>query len=375
VRHDDPAGAAAEGAHTAFLATRTFGSLDGLRALCILGVLWHHCGTSNGAAPFLLRRGYLGVDAFFVLSGFLIVTLLLRERDATGGISLRGFYARRALRIFPLYAAVLLVCAAHALTSRSPEALRLRQDLPWAFVYLTNWVPTVSMLGITWSLAVEEQFYLVWPSTMALSGRRASRVLVVALAVCVGLQLAHGPLDLPLHQFLWKSSYTPILLGVGLAHVLHDPRGHAFVRRQLGARHAPLVAGALLLGLLAFPGDLSGLPRLAIHLTMLALLAACVVREDHLAAPLLRAPLVARVGAISYGIYLLHPFCRHVLVLATGLPSGPALFLLAVPLSVLVAEVSYRAFEARFLALRSRFRPAAPRAAAVPVALTSAART
>src|SRR4051812_43977390 len=88
-------------AHQTFLGTRSFGSLDGVRGLCILAVLWHHSGPASGIP--LSQRGFLGVDMFFVLSGFLIVTLLLRERDRTGRISLRKFYARRTLRIFPIY--------------------------------------------------------------------------------------------------------------------------------------------------------------------------------------------------------------------------------------------------------------------------------
>ncbi|MGB2610895.1 MAG: acyltransferase, partial [Isosphaeraceae bacterium] len=92
-------------AHEQYLGTRTFASLNGVRGLCILSVLWHHA--PGGLHALILERGFLGVDMFFVLSGFLIVTLLLRERDRTGSISLKKFYARRTLRIFPIYYLVL----------------------------------------------------------------------------------------------------------------------------------------------------------------------------------------------------------------------------------------------------------------------------
>ena len=94
--------------YDAFRALRHFGSLDGLRAIAIFVVIWHH-GPGQTAAINLLRAGHEGVQLFFAISGFLITTLLLRERAGTGEISLRNFYARRSLRIFPLYYTVLLV--------------------------------------------------------------------------------------------------------------------------------------------------------------------------------------------------------------------------------------------------------------------------
>src|ERR1700733_1134905 len=98
------------GPYSAYLATRTFASLDGLRALAVLGVLWYH--TTEDLPPWpALRRGFLGVDFFFIISGFLIVTLLLRERRSSGTISLRNFYTRRSLRIFPAYWTMLLFVA------------------------------------------------------------------------------------------------------------------------------------------------------------------------------------------------------------------------------------------------------------------------
>ena len=91
-----------------FMATNFFGSLNGIRAMAILAVLWHHVERSVPSSTLLvLNHGHLGVDMFFIMSGFLIVTLLLRERDRSGAISLGKFYSRRSLRIFPLYYAIL----------------------------------------------------------------------------------------------------------------------------------------------------------------------------------------------------------------------------------------------------------------------------
>jgi peptidoglycan/LPS O-acetylase OafA/YrhL len=94
--------------HAAFRANNRFGSLDGLRALSVVAVIWHHSGGGMVASEWA-QHGHHGVTLFFAISGFLITTLLLRERDRHGAIDLRAFYVRRALRIFPLYYAVLLI--------------------------------------------------------------------------------------------------------------------------------------------------------------------------------------------------------------------------------------------------------------------------
>lgn len=364
--------------HARFLSVKSFGSLDGLRAISILAVVWHH--TRPEPDPWVaLSRGFLGVDLFFVISGFLIVTLLLRERDRTGGISLSSFYARRALRIFPLYYAVLLLCLAFALVSGSGQAAALRADLPWAAAYLTNWTGAMSLLAVTWSLAAEEQFYCAWPPLMRALGRWAPCALAAALAVTCGLQLAHGHLGLAVHPFLAQTSFFPILLGVALAYVLHDPRGHAAALRTFGGRHAPLVIGGWLVAFLVVaPRDLSGWPRLAVHLSLALFVGSCVVREDHAAARPLRLAVLARVGTLSYGIYLLHQFCRHVatkLLPAAEASGGLVLFLVTLGLTLVAAELSYRGFESRFLALKERFATAPRPPALTPVALPTTTTT
>ena len=144
---------------------RTFHSLDGIRALCILAVIWHHVPTWTECTIF--QRGFLGVDMFFVLSGFLIVTLLLREKDRQHRISLKNFYIRRALRIFPIYYLVLfLVLLMYVATkASSSNAQMYYRKLPFLLTYTSNWVEiSVANMGIMWSLATEEQFYLLWPA-------------------------------------------------------------------------------------------------------------------------------------------------------------------------------------------------------------------
>lgn len=166
-------------------ASRRIPSLDGLRAFSILLVLGSHLLGTRGfpvtprAVGAVGDFGYLGVRVFFVISGYLITSLLLSEQARTGTVSLRGFYARRAWRIFPaFYTFVAVMCLAWlagALTLRSG-------DLAAALTYTMNYHYERSWeLGHLWSLSIEEQFYLVWPALFLLGGPR--RVVPIALAM------------------------------------------------------------------------------------------------------------------------------------------------------------------------------------------------
>jgi peptidoglycan/LPS O-acetylase OafA/YrhL len=351
---------AAPAEHERFLHTRTFGSLDGLRALAILAVVWHHAhpGLSWRAS----HRGFLGVDLFFVLSGFLITTLLCRERDRTGGVSLRAFWMRRLLRIVPVYYAVLLVHVAASAWSTSPAAAAVRADLPFAFTWTSNWVPMRSPLSITWSLSAEEQFYLCWPLVEAFAAALAGRVVLLAIAAFAGVQLlaAHAGLFAAAPTFLRETSFTPILCGVGLAHALHTPRGFARLA-WLARPAAPLAALAAIVAVCQWaPPDLSGGWRLLVHVAMTALVGACVVRERHLLAPWLGWRGFARLGVVSYGVYLLHMLALHAADRAFGGGDATAYspwlrFAAGLALAWLAAEVSFRWFESPLLALKKRW--------------------
>lgn len=203
-----------------YRATRVFPGLDALRGLSIVGVVWHHAGVPIDGVP-MSARGFVGVDAFFVLSGFLIVTLLLRERDRHGQISLRNFYVRRSLRIFPLYYGVLLGLSV-LLWLRPGFSLAgsFWSDLPALLTYTANWVGITGLLSVTWSLAAEEQFYLLWPPVERWLGRWVFPVWIVAIVINQAANF--GWLDALLppgrrHDDLeiLQTTFTPILLGGG----------------------------------------------------------------------------------------------------------------------------------------------------------------
>lgn len=343
--------------HATYLSTKVFGSLDGLRALSILAVVWHHTQEGVHAWP-IAYRGFLGVDLFFVISGFLIVTLLLRERRRTATISLRKFYVRRFLRIFPPYYGLLALVTIVALLKPGEQSNLIRRDLPYAFFYIANLVPMVSILNPTWSLAAEEQFYVVIPTLLKFAGRAFPALIAIAYVLFSLPPFGFFP-SINLPTFFRETTFGPILLGVMLAWVLDRASGYRWISQLLGHFFTPAVALAATLLLCNQSGDdISGFFRIGIHLCLVILVAACVIRERHVLAPVLRWWPIGRIGAVSYGIYLYHLLARHAVksgMAFLGIRSQALFFLLTAIAAWAIAELSYRLYESRFLALKSRW--------------------
>lgn len=310
-------------------------ALDGLRGIAIaLVVAFHYTG---GSIP--LGGGY-GVDLFFVLSGFLITTLLLEERAATGRIRLRSFYLRRARRLLPALAA--LLCAYliyNAILGRDALATVAEYGL-----YVGNIYFVVSHkfdntgLGHLWSLAEEEQFYFVWPLLLLVLARTRRPVYWIA-ALVVGLVAYRMALILDgasLHR-MYRAPDTHsegLLLGAGLA----------FLRR--GGFTAGEWAGKLGLALVV-PPVIVGAWRIGLPVFELgaALLVAAAVGNTEVARGLSVRPLVW-LGRLSYSLYLWH----FAILWAVGL-NRP---LLALPLAFGCAWVSYRFVEQPFRRRRAK---------------------
>jgi peptidoglycan/LPS O-acetylase OafA/YrhL len=346
--------------------TQRIAGLDGMRAIAVIAVIWHHSHDGMTWLP-LSQHGFLGVDLFFVLSGFLITHLLLQEREQTNQISLSKFYARRSLRIFPLYYAILAALAL-AFLLLAPESSSLRtaffHELPYHATYTSNAIESSTFLAITWSLSTEEQFYLLWPPILALLGMKSPLLLLLALlanqAVNFGLLDAElAAVGLPYQSLhILQCTFTPILLGcLGAFAIRSQSQAAAWVRTHSAA----ILWSSALVALAAanWPGDVRGMPRLAFQLATAVFLIALYFQQVH---PLTRAlelrPLVY-IGMISYGIYLLHIIAIEVArPAAASLNQGHGwlLFALSAILSVVLAAISFRFFETPILKLKSRFR-------------------
>jgi len=341
-----------------FMAMRRFAALDGLRAVSVIAVVWHHTSGTPGLS-FTHKAGFLGVIFFFAISGFLITSLLLRERNAVGGISLRKFYARRVLRIFPLYYATLLVYIVLVAATRrdSPEGTQFFHHLPAFATYTFNWVSgKEETFSFAWSLATEEQFYLLWPpllvATLTIGGWKRTWPPLVALAVLIaisqGIDLAGGSSVMP-----WRipaSLSLPILLGAAAALVLSTRRGFAVLSVVVGRVWSAPVAALLL----AVAITANAAQQITEILMVVVVVATCIVEWTPLH-PILRWRPLAFVGVISYGVYLLHNLCANMARIATREYEGILVFAVTLVTVVAVAYLSFRFFETPLLKLKRRY--------------------
>lgn len=355
-------GGADEPALTAYLTYRSyryFPLLDGLRCLSIVAVVWHHAaGTAPGTG--ILSHGNEGVSLFFAISGFLITTLLLRERSQSGSISLKRFYIRRALRIFPLYYAVLGLYATMVwvVEKRSAAGDVFWHNLPYFVTYTSNWFVRLDsdrvIFYFAWSLATEEQFYLFWPLVMKNGSKRGA-----AEGVMLGLLLLHGATVVALGTAALSSQSflinvisgvrPPICLGALAACLVHSPKGFSWVFRVVGPSWSAAAALALTLAALALD-----LPEWVRCSTMTWLVVSCALQPDQLLRPLLVNPMTLHISTVSYGMYLLHLLCISLVRRVTHVQSGPVVFFLGLATSVAAATVSYRLFESPLLRLKDR---------------------
>lgn len=336
-------------------------ALDGVRAVAVAAVVAYHLDALQG--------GFVGVDVFFVMSGYLITTLLMRERSHTGAISLRAFWGRRIRRLWPLAWAVLLAVAAAGLVGvwDADQQRRLPGQTAASLLNVANWWQLThggytelfvapSPLRHFWSLAVEEQFYLAWPLLMAgllvLAARRGRWVLWAAIGSLSVVSIVVAWTSTPEAAYLRTDSrMIGLLIGAALGcawdrHPLSGPKG-------LGARRAIGVwgiAGSLLLTGVALTASPSS-PWLhhggftVIALSACGVVAACVTLPG--VKRLFALPVLVWLGERSYAIYLIH----WPIIVGLG-PTMPTLWrdAIVVVVSLVGAALAHRRLERPLIA-------------------------
>lgn len=360
-------------------ATAYMPQLNGLRAFAALVVLAQHTVTYRYFRFGINGVGIWGVWLFFVLSGFLITGILLRARGErhTLGTTLRRFYVRRSLRIFPLYYAVLIAGVAFGIGTS------FRNDFFWHALYLNNWSVVFGTshidppAGPLWSLSIEEQFYLVWPLlVLSIPVRRLGALFVGTAAVGIlsrfVLALLLPPVGNPSGVFSvvmpTTSNLDPLAWGALLAWARWGAIPTATVRRWL---RAALALGLVLLAcvVVSTATTLGSRAELVFEPVAAGLLSVWLIDRaatgfprESVAARILSFPAVAYVGTISYGVYVLHSPVIWVLHTQLGWDLGPRVsiaaalgyWLLVTAVTIAVASISWFAFERPINGLKDR---------------------
>jgi peptidoglycan/LPS O-acetylase OafA/YrhL len=350
-------------ADTADNATRSLGyrpELDGVRAIATLMVMLFHSNSPH------FSGGFIGVDLFFVLSGFLITSILLAEHAATGQIAYRNFLAKRALRLIPalwvFLAVYLLLCFIFATTELGNHLA----DAFLAATYLANWTRAIglnrpTMLGHTWSLAIEEQFYLLWPlllgAILLRTGTVRSRALAIfglAFAVIVTRATVRhfGASPERIYNGLDVRS-DGLLIGCGIG-VLY-----AYRVRTLPLSGTPLAIACLTGMILMIPMAMwDSVVTQSFGYPLASILAGGLIysiahNPEMPLSRVLRWSLFVWTGKISYGLYLWH-FPIMFLLMHRDF-SWPAIFGIGLATSYVLATLSYLGIERRFLRLKHHF--------------------
>jgi peptidoglycan/LPS O-acetylase OafA/YrhL len=374
--------------------TRYFDNLNGLRTLAFLIVFLQHTfsewiygvNVQNGWGGKILRlifqSGDLGVSAFFVLSGFLITHLLLNEKRDTRQINIPNFYMRRLLRIWPLYLAVLLYgfCLYPLIKEAMGLTVTSKNNFLYYFSFLSNFdvisnertLTNDPQISVTWSIAVEEQFYLIWPLLFTFLSKAYLKWMFVAIIIGCEIFRMINRNDMIVLYFHSLSVIADLALG-GLAayYAFYSDRFITIVT-QLSKN---LVAAAYLTGLIWLVFGESILPVAAFHTLsrlintvffIFIILEQCYCRQSFF--KFSRLSFLSSWGKYTFGLYLLHPIVLRVVEMSVrkifNLQAdvlhanfGYTVFQAAITLAITmgVSYVSYEYFEKFFLGFKSRF--------------------
>ncbi|MET7280400.1 acyltransferase [Kribbella sp. NPDC005582] len=348
--------------HAEFLALKRFPALDGLRAIAALMVVVFH----NEGPDWL--QGWIGVQIFFVISGFLITTLMLREEDRSGRVSFRKFYARRIFRILPVYllllAVTLVLQVFHGNLTKSPPG----SELP-LYLFFLNEFGHGGAYGQSWTLGIEQKFYLFWPllafSAILVQRKAKSSRRIGLTLVLMAVTLGAVPLTLGADPRGWTAHYFSILVGCLVAILMHNPKTYKLFKPLTRPWVAGTAAAAFLVihGTVQFwaafierhhlvgavPGVIAVPPPYVVLVGFLLLPA---LLADAFPQRLLSSRAFVFLGERSYSIYLVQ-LIAHSAVAA--IYQGPVLWVPVALMSILMAHLCYRWVEKPMITTGKRF--------------------
>lgn len=351
-------------------------ALDGLRGIAVLAVMFHHLGIFVPERRPWIPGGFLGVDIFFVLSGFLITAVLLREYSKIGTISLRRFYLRRVFRLVPaywLFLGVLFFFGWLLLSAGESSVIYSDHAFLNAFAYVTNWNSaygsTAGNLNHTWSLAIEEQFYLIWPLFLSFTLFRKWRPAAIVMTtlgviVIIGfVRVARADAGTPIQVLYYstESRIDSLLIGcvAGLIYMWQ-----LIPQRVFRSMPFAVLTGLsiMMLAFIMVGYGYEDIETYRIFLPLFAISTAATIlwiSETNASGPLglvLKIRPLRWTGKISYGLYLWHYLAYEV---------GREVFrdtslqmILGCILAFSFAATSYYLIEKRFLKLKKRFETA-----------------
>ena len=332
--------------------------------------------TSHFISPKLVPGGF-GVTVFFFVSGYIITRLMLEEFADTGAISLRNFYIRRVIRLYPPLLVLIAASAIVAIAQKLP--VEIEGYFASLFYFMNYYLGYLDLnnsafirppgFGPLWSLSVEEHFYILFPLTVFLVRGKSDRLILAALAVCtlcllirIGYVLFLPPKVASVYTYQnSEARFDSIAFGVLLASITAGGRGQDFIRR-LTSSTAVLIACTVLVACFAVQSDdFRNTLRYSLQGGGLFILVAAVVFTERytVAYRILNSALLVWIGQLSYSLYLWHQLVAHFLVTTTDIdrvlghvPSA----LFTVVASFVLAAASYYLIEQPFQAQRKRFR-------------------
>ena len=363
-----------------------FENLDGLRFFCFFSVFFFHSFQTDFAhiksssiyhtIKFnIFGNGFLGVNFFFVLSGFLITYLLIQEKKVNGKINIINFWLRRILRIWPLYfACVFFGFVLFPLAKQIMGGVSTESANPWYYVFFINnfdyikkGLPDATGLGVLWSVAIEEQFYLTWP--LILSFFPVRKFWIPFTFIIGGSLLFRAYHDVPiLHEMHTLSCIGDMAIGAfGAWLILERPNFLHYINKLSKAQILSIYVLLILIFLFRDEWMLNSyisrvFERSFISIVMLlVILEQCYAKSSFFKMSKFRIP--SKLGVITYGLYCIHFIIISGTIAVTKLlgwnkQTWQVVFLetgIALILTIIVSWLSYKYFETPFLKLKDRF--------------------